>query len=64
MFSQLCSGNPTIKWLPWRMRDQSSYLLINLSTILDNMFFDLQIYVPHMAIQQEGWQASAMAGCT
>jgi len=50
-----------VKLCPWRGQDNTNHSPIDLDTI-NNTFFDLQVYAPRLASQQEGWRTSLASG--
>jgi len=60
---QLHAINNSIKLCPWRCQDKTTHPTIDLATI-DTTFFDLHVYAPRLASQQEGWRPSLASGRT
>jgi len=60
---QLQAIDNTIKLYPWRCQDHTTHPPIKLATI-DNTFFDLQVYVPRLASQLDGWRPSIASSQT
>jgi len=61
---QLHAIDQHIQLYPWQCQDNTMYPPINLAAISDNTFFDLHVFVPWLASQQEGWRASIASGRT
>jgi len=53
---QLHAIDKNIKLHPSRCQDQTTHPIIDLAT-MDHTFFDLQVYVPRLVSQQDGWRA-------